>query len=162
WQLPPRPGLDRPAGRPLAEPTPGPPARARLLAEPDRDLLLGRATQSVIAQRLHRPGRGRSSPAGLPAPLRADRGAVRLALHQGRPRPASSPTRRPPPADLRRMTTTHELPYGSTKRHRLHRVWVHQPRAATPGAQPALARAAGAGPLARTMSRSGMQGRWAS
>ena len=34
------------------------------------------------------------------------------------PRPtstASSPTRRPRPADLRRMTTTHELPYGSTK-----------------------------------------------
>ena len=46
-QLPPRPGLDRPAGGRWREPAPGPPAGARLLAEPDRDLLLGRATQSA-------------------------------------------------------------------------------------------------------------------
>ena len=37
----------------------------------------------------------------------------------------------------------------TAERHGLHRVWVHHPRRAGPGAQPALPRATGAGPLAR-------------
>ena len=41
----------------------------------------------------------------------------------------------------------------TAERHGLHRVRVHHPPGAAPGAQPALPRATGAGPLARTMSR---------
>ena len=41
----------------------------------------------------------------------------------------------------------------TAERHGLHRVWVHYPRGAGPGAQPALPGATGAGPLARTMRR---------
>ena len=77
--------------RPVAHPPAGPPAGARLVVEPDRDLLLGRATQGRVTQRLHRPGRGRSSPAGLPAPLRADRDTIRLAVHSIGPGPVAAP-----------------------------------------------------------------------
>jgi transposase len=85
-----------------------PPAGPRVVVEPDRDLLLGRAAQGRVTQRLHRPGRGPSSPAGLPAPLRADRHPVRLALHPMGPGPAAAPLGRPRAARTGRMTTTHE------------------------------------------------------
>ena len=41
--------------RPLAERPADPPPRARLVAEPDRDVLLDRATQSADPERLRRP-----------------------------------------------------------------------------------------------------------
>jgi hypothetical protein len=70
---------------PMAQRAPGPPANPRLLAQPDRDLLLGRATQGPDPQRLRRPRRGGPSAARLPASLPAARHAVRLALHPHRP-----------------------------------------------------------------------------
>ena len=74
---------------------------------------------------------------------------------------ASTPTARSsrPPAPTPSPGLCHPaLPRGraqcvTAERHGLHRVWVHLPRGAAPGAQPALPRATGAGPLARTMSR---------
>jgi hypothetical protein len=57
-------------------------------------------------QRLPRPGRGRSSPARLPAPLPADRRALRLALHSRRPGSAAAPAECAPAACHRGMTTT--------------------------------------------------------
>src|SRR5215216_3156432 len=99
----------------MAQPAPGPPAGPRVVVEPDRDLLLGRAAQGRVTQRLHRPGRGPSSPAGLPAPLRADRHPVRLALHPIGPGPAAAPLGRPRAARTGRMTTTHELTKRTTK-----------------------------------------------
>jgi homeodomain-containing protein len=44
--------------RRMAQPHPGSPAGARLLAEPGRAVLLGRAAQGADPQRLRRPGRG--------------------------------------------------------------------------------------------------------
>src|SRR6266496_4500504 len=82
----------------MAQPVPGPPANPRLLAEPDRARLLGDPAEGADPQRLHRPRRGRSSPARLPAPLPADRRPVRLALHPRRPPsapPAAGRTRAP-------------------------------------------------------------------
>ena len=70
--LPPRPSRDRPARRAVPERDHGAHPGARLLAEPDRDLLLHRATQSSLAQRLHRPRRGHRPPirASRPATTR--------------------------------------------------------------------------------------------
>jgi hypothetical protein len=90
------------------------PAGSRLLAQPDRALLLDRAAQGVDPQRLHRPGRGRAAAAGLSAPLRADRGAVRLALHQSRPGRPAPTTRRQRAARHSSMTFTQELSRRST------------------------------------------------
>ncbi len=44
WLVPPRTGCRRAAQGSVAEPSPGAPAGARVVAEPDRDLLLDRAT----------------------------------------------------------------------------------------------------------------------
>jgi hypothetical protein len=59
----------RSAGGRMGEPHAGSSTGACFLAQPDRDLLLSRATQGLDPQRLHRPGRGRAAAAGLPAPL---------------------------------------------------------------------------------------------
>lgn len=79
----------------------------RQLAQPGRDLLLRRPAQGAPAERLRRPRRARRSPARLRAPLRADRHALRVDLHQARPRPAPGegrgPARRTTPG---RMTRT--------------------------------------------------------
>jgi len=56
--LPPRVGRRQPDAPDLAHRTTGSPARTRQLAEPDRDLLLHRATQSRYPERLLRPDRG--------------------------------------------------------------------------------------------------------
>src|SRR4029450_539163 len=113
--LAPRPGLGRPTARRLAQPAPAPPAAPRLLAQPDRDLLLDRAAQGPEPQRLHRPGRGGPSAAGLPAPLRADPGAVRPALHRSRPGRPAAATRRETAARRSRLTFTQEPSRRSTK-----------------------------------------------
>jgi hypothetical protein len=68
----------------------------------------------LTPQRLPGPWRGGPAAAGLPAPLSADRGAVRLALHQrrpGRPAPATRPER---PAHRSSMTFSQEPPRRST------------------------------------------------
>jgi hypothetical protein len=66
--------------------------------------------RKVLTPTTHRPWRGGPAAAGLPAPLRADRGAVRLALHQSRPgRPAPAP-RRKGAARQGGMTFTQDLP----------------------------------------------------
>ena len=59
----PRPALDRPPPRHLAEPDPRAHPGARQLAQPGRDLLLGRAAQGAAAQQLHRPRHARAAPA---------------------------------------------------------------------------------------------------
>ena len=59
----PRPALDRPPPRRLAEPDPGSHAGPRQLAQPGRDLLLGRATQGAATQRLPRPRHPRANAA---------------------------------------------------------------------------------------------------
>src|SRR5206468_12211017 len=113
--LPPGAGVGGAPGGRVAQPAPGPPARPRLVAEPDRNLLLGGAAQGADPQRLPRPRRGPAAAARLPAPLPADGRAVRLALYPRRPRSAPSQAGRAPPARHRSMITTHELPYVSTK-----------------------------------------------
>jgi transposase len=62
---PTRPGIDPAAGRRVAKPPPGPPAHPRVMAQPSGNLLLGDPAQSALAQRLHRPWRGRAAAAGL-------------------------------------------------------------------------------------------------
>ena len=54
--LPRRAGLDRAAGGKVEEPAADPPAGPRLLAQPDRALLLDRAAQGAHSQRLWIPG----------------------------------------------------------------------------------------------------------
>ena len=70
--LPPRPSRDRPARQAVPQRDHGAHPGARLLAEPDRDLLLHRPTESRLAQRLHRPRRGHRPPhpASRPATTR--------------------------------------------------------------------------------------------
>ena len=105
--LPRRASLGRPDARGLAHRRARPPADPRLLAQPDRDLLLHRATQGHQARQLRRP-RPPSSSDCSPSKLGTTRPRVlRLALHQGRPQRLPRPTRPPtshsaPPPDPRR------------------------------------------------------------
>jgi DDE superfamily endonuclease len=57
----------------------------RLLAEPDRALLLDRAAQGAHPQRPRLPEGARRAIARLPGTLRADRPALRVDIHPGRP-----------------------------------------------------------------------------
>src|SRR6266702_3561803 len=110
-----RPEVGRAARAALAQPRPRPPARARQLAQPNRDLLLDRAAQSPRAQRLPQPRQPRPDPQRVRAPLERDRRALRLALHPRRPRrPARTPRSPRVSAPARRMTKS-ELTTGSTK-----------------------------------------------
>ena len=74
------------------------PTRPRLLAEPNRNLLLHPATQSHHTRRLHRPRPPHRTHPRVPTPLQPDRDPVRLALHPHRPQQL------PPPHRLRRIT----------------------------------------------------------
>ena len=93
-------------------PHPGP----RVLAEPDRDLLLRHPEESRIPERFPQPGEAIRNPARLHRPLQPDRGAVQLEIHRRRPQGPAPPhprTRaaRPPARTARagRLTTPHEL-----------------------------------------------------
>lgn len=65
----------------LAHRAAGAPAGARLLAEPDRDRVLGDRAQGDQASRLRRPRRPRPAADRLRAPLQRHRHPIRLALH---------------------------------------------------------------------------------
>src|SRR4029453_5288230 len=62
------PGLGRPTAGRMVQPPPDPPAGPCLLAEPDRDLLLDRATQGPDPQRLPGPRGGPAAAGPLPRP----------------------------------------------------------------------------------------------
>ena len=95
---------------------------ARVLAEPDRDLLLRHPEESGHAQRLRQPRTALRHPAALRGPLQPDRPAVQLEIHRQRParphgphqppRAATRPSRRT--ATGGRMTTPDELPGPTT------------------------------------------------
>jgi IS30 family transposase len=74
--------LDRPDERRVAERAARPPARPRLLAEPDRDRLLGHPAQGDQACRLHRPRRPPTSTRAFRRALPRDGTSVRLAFHE--------------------------------------------------------------------------------
>src|SRR5437762_1019746 len=63
-----------------------PPPRARLLAEPDRDLLLDLATQSPDPERLRHSPRAGATPDGLQPALPHHRTTVRVHLHPSQAR----------------------------------------------------------------------------
>src|SRR5438132_12947058 len=119
--LPPRPESRRPARAALAEPRPRPPAGARQLAQPDRDLLLDHPTQSARTERLRQPRRPRPHPQRLRAPLERDRRTLRLALHPRRPRRTDRPPRSARASAPARRMTANELTTGSTKAWTLER-----------------------------------------
>ena len=77
----PRSSGSRAPGRPAAHPPPDP----RLLAQPDRALLLDRPAQGAQPQRLRLARRARRSVAALRRALPPDRPTVRLDLHPRRP-----------------------------------------------------------------------------
>jgi hypothetical protein len=105
--LPRRQGVDRAARGHLGEPAAHPPPLPRLMAQPDRDLLLDPPTQGAHPQGLRLACRARRADHGLPSPLAAGRRAVRLELHPPRPRSADGAPRHPrPPATTRGLSVT--------------------------------------------------------
>ena len=72
--------LDRPDARGVADRDAGAPAGARLLAEPDRDRVLGDPTQGHHARRLRRPRRPRPAADRVRTPLQRHRDTLRLAF----------------------------------------------------------------------------------
>ena len=122
-QLTRRPGEHRPASRRLRQPAPDPPTDPRLLAQPDRALLLDRPTQGAHAQRLRLNRRAHRASPALRRLLPPDREAVRLDLHPRQPRPPARPNRgAPAPTPARGVT---ELTDACTRR----RLPVSRPRA---------------------------------
>jgi hypothetical protein len=77
----------------IVDPDPRPHPRPRQLAEPSRNLLLDRATQSPHPQRLPRPLHARTAATRVRTPLRTDRRPVPMEVHPPRPRPRRLPTR---------------------------------------------------------------------
>jgi hypothetical protein len=77
--------LDRAARGHLAEPAARPPPDPRLLAQPDRALLLDRPAQGAQPQQLRLARRARRSVAALRRALPPDRPTVRLDLRRRRP-----------------------------------------------------------------------------
>ena len=91
--------------RTVADRQADPPAGPRLLAEPDRAVLLDRATQSTHPQRPRDPRRARRAAPRVRRALPPDRPSVPLDLHPPRPQQANRPDRRPrTPARPRRLT----------------------------------------------------------
>jgi hypothetical protein len=87
----------------LAEPRPRPPPAPRLLAQPDRDLLLDPRPQGPDPGALRRPRRTLRPRARLPTRVRQDRAAVRLDLHPPAPARPAGPPRSARPADAGRL-----------------------------------------------------------
>src|SRR5581483_10073539 len=112
-QLPCTAGIDRPARKRLPQPAPDPPADPRLLAQPDRALLLDRPAQGAHTERLPLTRRPRRAAAPLRRPPPPDRPAVRMDLHPRRPRPPARQDR-PPPTPPRARSMTTELPDACT------------------------------------------------
>src|SRR3954447_17517922 len=117
-RLPPQLGRGATAQRRLPQRAHGPPARARVLAEPGRDLLLRRATQSTYPRQLHRPQRRGTTAGGLPEPLQPHRQPLRLDLHPHRPQQPTHTARqpRPPYATTPCRVTTDELTGAPTRK----------------------------------------------
>src|SRR4051795_2514509 len=84
-----RSALDHADARRLPQRAPDPSPRARLVAEPDRDLLLDPATQGAHTQPLRRPRRARRADRRLRGALPPDRAAVRVDLHACKARRAA-------------------------------------------------------------------------
>jgi transposase len=95
----------------------GAPARARLLAQPGRGLLLRHPAQAPHPRRLRGPGRARRPDPCLRKALQRRRPAVRLAIHPHRPQPAPGPrpAPRPPRAAPDGRMTTDELTGAPTR-----------------------------------------------
>ena len=91
--LPPRQSRHRPPHRPLPQHGHGPHTRACLLAQPGRDLLLHRATQGRLTQRLHRPRPGPRPAHRLRAALQPRRPALQMEVHPSRPAGPHGPDR---------------------------------------------------------------------
>ena len=89
-----RRSIERLAGR-LSQRAPDPPADPRLVAEPDRDLLLDPATQGADPQRLRRPRRARR-----PHPWRSRTTTARSPSRSNGPSPAPTSTRCSPGSPL--------------------------------------------------------------
>src|SRR4051794_31220758 len=100
--------LDRPAREHLSQRAPDSPADPRLVAEPDRDLLLDPATQGIDAKRLRRPRRARRPDHGVRGRLPTNRQAVRVDLHTREARRAARP-----PRDTRAAATPRRLSYAA-------------------------------------------------
>ena len=116
----------------LSEPAPRPSAGPRLLAQPNRDLLLDPAAQGTHPERLPRPRRARRPDHGLRKGLPPDRRAVSLDPSPARQaRRAARPTRRPrAAAGLRRLTLRRQQHPRRRSRHpRAHRGRLDHTRA---------------------------------
>jgi hypothetical protein len=87
-------------------------ADPRLVAEPDRDLLLDPAAQGADPERLHRSSRARRSDRGVRGPLPPDRQAVRVDLHPGRPRRPARQAGQPRATAAHRRLTADSTPAG--------------------------------------------------
>jgi transposase len=83
----------RPPGLQVPERRHGPHSRPRLLAEPNRDLLLHRAAQGRLTQRLHRSRRGPGPAPSIRRPLQRHGTAVPVEIHHLRPGRSTGPTR---------------------------------------------------------------------
>jgi hypothetical protein len=97
----------------LAEPDSRPHPTARQLAQPSRDLLLHRPTQSPDPQPLPRPGHTRAATPRVRPALRTDRHPIPMEVHPSRPRP-TRPTTRPPRHPSSLTEYVGELPSQST------------------------------------------------
>src|SRR5947209_4476480 len=85
--------------------SPDPPSGPRLVAEPDRSVLLDPAAQGGDPQRPRDARRARRPATGLRRALPPDRATVRVDLHPPRPRRATRPDRPPRAAPRARCLT---------------------------------------------------------
>src|SRR6478672_6038498 len=100
----------RPARRPVPQRDHGAHTGTRVMAEPGRDLLLHRATESALAQRLHRPRRRLRPPGRVRGTLQPDRATIQMEIHHRRPRrPAHQARQTQTRADTRSRPTTRSL-----------------------------------------------------